>query len=213
VQLQKAVLVGMPETPHGCSLPFVATEINETNSLLSQHLQTNIIEEPTKDKVLSALRDSQIAHFACHGYSSREDPSKSHLVLNDWQTSPLTVADLTTLNTHSSQFAYLSACHSAGSNDLSLSHESINLSSAVQLAGYSSVVGTLWQVSDQSSAEVATDVYAWMLRGDKLEPERAAEGLHLAIRSLRERTRTVPGFTRNCQDDALVWAPYIHLGV
>ena len=212
---QKALLVGMPETPglNNGDLPSVATEINNLNRFLSSHIQTTVIQMPTKENVLSVLRDHQIIHFACHGYSSPRNPSQSRLLLNDWQISPLTVSDLTALNIPMSQFAFLSACHSASSRDFRLLSESINLSSAIQLAGYPSVVGTLWNVRDNHSAEIAKDVYAQILVENKLDTKCSAEALHHAVRSLRDRTRTVPGFKKKTQDDPFVWAPYIHLGV
>lgn len=41
--------------------------------------------------------------------------------------------------------------------------ESISLSSAIQLSGYPSVVGSLWKISDKHSAEITRDVYTWIL--------------------------------------------------
>ena len=61
--------------------------------------------------------------------------------------------------------------------------------------------------------EVTKDVYGWMLAGNKFDIGRSAESLHRAVRGLRNRTRTVPGFTKKVADDPLVWAPYIHQGV
>ena len=90
--------------------------------------------------------------------------------------------------------------------------ESINLCSAIQLTGYPSVVGTLWQATDRHSAEVARDVYSWMSQGgDTLDSGRSAEGLHRAIGILRDKTSRVPGFARKVLNDPLVWASYIHL--
>jgi CHAT domain-containing protein len=211
---QKAVIVGMPETPNQHDLPHVATEIKWLIDILSPCIETTVLHKATKESVLSVLRDHQIVHFSCHGYSAADNPSEGSLLLDDWQNSPLTVSDLTALDIPLPQFAYLSACHSASSRDFRLLNESINLSSAIQLAGYPSVLGTLWQVSDEDSAKIARDVYAWMLVGTKLETERSADGLHHAVHSLRERTRVVQGFTKKVpESDPLVWAPYIHLGV
>jgi len=213
VNSQKAMLVGMPETPGQDKLPFVAMEINELNNLLSPRIQTIVIQNATRENVLLMLREHQIVHFSCHGYSSPVNPSDSRLLLNDWQISPLTVSDLATLNIELAQLAFLSACHSASSRDFSLLSESINLSSAIQLAGYPSVVGTLWQVTDKHSAEIAKNVYAYILVGNRLNTELSAESLHRAVCSLRERTRVVPGFTKKGPGDPLIWAPFIHLGV
>ncbi len=213
VTSQKAMLVGMSKTPHQRDLRFVEQEINTVNDMLLQHVQTTVIEKPTRDKVLSCLNDYQIVHFSCHGYSSAGNPSESKLLLTDWEMSPLTVSDFTSLNLQAPQLAYLSACHSASSRDLSLLGESINLSSAIQLAGYPTVIGTLWQVTDKHSTEIAKDVYNWILVENKLNTERSAESWHRAVRSLRERTRILPGFTKDVPDDPLIWAPYIHIGV
>jgi CHAT domain len=89
--------------------------------------------------------------------------------------------------------------------------ESINLVSAIQLAGYPSVVGTLWE----ESGRIAQGVYSWMVRdGRKFRFESAAEGLHRAVRELREETRRTPARLGNtCQNDPMKWAPYLHVGI
>ena len=207
------MFVGMPETPAQGKLPSVVAEIKELSNLFSSHIQTTVIQRPTRETVLPALRDHQIVHFSCHGYSSPIDPSQSKLLLQDWETSPLTVSDLTALNIPLPEFAFLSACHSASLKDFRLLSESITLASAIQLAGYPSVVGTLWNVGDKHAAEIAKDVYTWILAKNKLDTERSAESLHYAVLSLRDRIRKVPGFSKKMPDDPLVWAPYIHIGV
>lgn len=200
----------MPTTKDQNDLPFVDEEIEEVKTLLSSCTDVTVMQSPSREQVMSALSNSQIVHLSCHGYSA-PDPSKSALLLGD---SPLTVSDLTSLSIEFAEFAYLSACHTSSTRDFNLLDESISLSSAIQLSGYPSVVSTLWQVADRSSAEVARDVYSWILDGrDKLDIDRSAEGLHWAVRALRDRTCTVPGLTKKAQNDPLVWAPYIHVGV
>ena len=214
IQDQKCLVIGMPKTPEQKDLPHSAKEIEELQKLIPSIAQIKIIQLPTKADVLSSLPHHQIIHLCCHGHASAHDPSKSKLFLNDWKTAPLTVSDLMSLNIQSSQFAYLSACQTSRTKDLSLLDESINLSSAVQLAGYPSVVGTLWQINDESSVEVAKDVYSWMLQGgEKFNTRLSAEGLHRAVRNLRDKTCSIPGFSRKVSSDPLVWGPYIHLGV
>jgi len=54
------------------------------------------------------------------------------------------------------------------------------------------------------------DVYAWILqRKDKLNFGRSAEGLHHAVRGLRDRTHR--GHYK--KSDPLVWASFIHVGI
>ena len=211
---QNVMLIGMPQTPQKTDLPYVEKELRTLQDLFkrSPFITTTVAQNPTRSEVLSALRDHQIVHLSCHGYSD-EDPSRSTLLLNDWDTTPLTVSDLHSLNLPSSQFAYLSACHTASSSGLRLLDESINLSSAIQLAGYPSVVGTLWPVMDRESVGISKDVYEWLFNEETLDVGRSAEGLHRAVRALREKTRSVPQFNRKVPSDPFVWAPFIHLGV
>ena len=105
-----------------------------------------------------------IVHFARHVYPV-ENPSESRLFLEDRKTAPLTVLDITSLNLNSANFAYLSACHTSATRDFRLLDESINLSSAIQLSGYPSVVGCLWQVDDSYSSDVARSMYEFIFIG------------------------------------------------
>ena len=53
---------------------------------------------PTKANVLARLPGCTIAHFACHGASHPTDPSRSLLLLHDYDSDPLTVASLASIN-------------------------------------------------------------------------------------------------------------------
>ena len=205
----KAIIIAMPTTPEQEPLEFVEEEVRRLKSLFAD---ASIVMEdmmnPTRQKALSSLPQYSVVHFTCHG-ESKEDPSMSCLLLDDWQHAPLTVADLTSLNIEFAKFAFLSACHSSAGRNFRLLDESINLSSAIQLAGFPSVVGTLWEVEEHIASEVAEEVYAKMLQGvSGLNIERSAESLHEAVRALRERTSR--GFVKTLP---LRWAAYIHIGI
>jgi CHAT domain-containing protein len=62
---------------------------------------------------------------------------------------PLTVADLMSINSEGARFAFLAAGHSANIRDARLLDEAIDLTSAMLVAGYPSVIGNLWQVGDE----------------------------------------------------------------
>ena len=207
---EKAILVAMPTTPEQNNLPSVETEVEDLRKLFfNASIDTTVMQNPTRAEVLSELPKYAIVHFACHGYPA-DDPSQSSLLLEDWKTASLTVSDLTSLNIESAKLAYLSACHTSATRDFRLLDESISLSSAIQLSGYPSVVGSLWQVMDRHSAKVAKDVYTWILEGGgEFDTQRSGEGLHRAIRTLRDKTR----ITLRSANDPLVWAPYIHVGI
>ena len=170
----------MPETPERAKLSFVKEEMDTLQKLLSPVVDIITLENPTRQQVLSELPEQQIVHLACHGCIA-DDPSQSSLYLRDWKTTPLTVSDLQSIDVKSATFAYLSACHSSGSEAVNLLDESITLSSAIQLSGYLSVVGTLWRVVDKHSAEVARDVYSLMMSNGDLNIRRSAEAFALGI--------------------------------
>ena len=141
ISKDKAILVAMPTTPEQKTLPSVEKEIKDLENLFSKaSIDTTVMQNPTRTTVLSELPKHTIIHFACHG-NSADDPSQSCFLLEDV---PLTVSDITSLNIESAKLAYLSACHTSSMRNFRLLDESISLSSAIQLSGYPSVVGSLW---------------------------------------------------------------------
>jgi len=182
IENQKIVLTSLKQTVEYSTLPFAKEEVNEIKKMLPPQIQIEVLQTPKKAQVLSALRGHQIAHFACHA-SLCFDPSQSRLLLADSKTSPFTVSDIAALNIPHAQMAYISACHVAVMKILRLLDESINLASAIRLAGYPSVIGSLWQVSNEHSVEIAKEVYGSMLvEKSTLKTERSAEGLSRAHR-------------------------------
>jgi len=164
--------------------------------------------------VLPALQDCSIAHFSCHGIIDHSDPSNSSLLLSDWEANPLTVADVNALKLTKAQLAYLSACHASSSRELNLLDEGIHLTGAFQMAGFPRVIGSLWQVDDERSGVVSQMVWKRMLNADgTVDFDKAAEGLHHAVRALREQTRRIDGVVRKFSDQPIVWAPFIHMGI
>jgi CHAT domain-containing protein len=201
---QAALLVAMPTTPHQNALPGARKEVKEIEALIANDISKTVMLQPTKREVLKCLPKCQIAHFACHGESDPNDPSQSRLLLEDWKKDPLSVADITALNLDNVRFAYLSACSAAENQVEDLIDEGIHLTGAFQLAGFPSVVGTLWHVSDEHSVTVAMEVYREMCKtSKKFNSGKAALALHLAVRNLKSERWENP----------LLWAPYIHMGV
>ena len=132
-------------------------------------------------------------HFACHAYSDLLDPSASGIELAD---GVLTVAGLSTVDIGAAEFAALNACETARGG-IRLADEGMHVASALQLAGYRHVLGTLWPVPDQVAAVATRTVYEAMAAGTG-----APYAIHAATRMLRTRYPTAP--TR--------WAAHVHLG-
>lgn len=128
--------------------------------------------------MLRNIETCSIVHLACHGEVDT-DPSKSQILLRDWEFSPCTVSSLSKLiNLRQATFAYISTCHAAQSRHINLLDESINIAGGFLLAGFPSVIGTMWQIEDKRSVEIARSVYSSMSIGDgKLDIRKAAHGL------------------------------------
>lgn len=75
----------MRDTPNQPRLWFAKKEIALVRKLcISMALD---LVEPVQDKshIVSHLQNSQIFHFAGHGYTDAHDPSESSLLLRDWE--------------------------------------------------------------------------------------------------------------------------------
>lgn len=85
------------------------------------------------------------------------------------------------------------------------------MAGACQLAGFPSVVGTLWQVSDEFCAALVGCFYRSILDDHgKLDYRQVANGLHFSLRKVREDAQKA--WHSRQPDDAWLWAPYIHVG-
>ena len=205
------LLVSMPTTPNRRSLIFANEEINAIDDFLPPSLRRMKMQNPTKSEVIEKISQCSIAHFACHGAVNSQDPSKSRILLSDWEIDPLSAADVAQTKLDRVELAYISACHTATNRDFALLDESIHIGGAFQLAGFPRVIGTLWQIGDEYSAKIAKRVYRSMLTEDgKLDVQRAASGLHFAIRKVRDE------LLKECKlrtSDPITWAGYIYVGV
>jgi CHAT domain-containing protein len=211
----EVLFVSMLRTPGQEDLPYVVKEVAALSELIPPSIEKHVLSEPTKEDVLLKLRTSSIAHFACHGRNYAFDPSQSSLLLSDWNMNPLAVSDIGALKPEYSKFAYLSACHAASNYTRGLFDEGIHLAGAFQLAGFSQVIGTLWRIEDELSVLVSQGVYRAMLHEfGGIDIGKSAQGLHRAVRAMRNEEIVFPGFTRKrrLRSEPLVWAQYIHIG-
>jgi hypothetical protein len=190
----------------------------------------------SKEDLLSCLQNCKVFHFAGHGYTNGDDPSKSHLCLSNGDE-PLTVGDILKLNLQerSPSLAYLSACSTGHVKDDKFIDESIHLISAFQIAGFRHVIGTLWKVRDKHCVDVARVTYEAIREGGMTD-DFACRGLHKATRTSRNNwlesldrkreqlgegaeqgMRDVIPFedVEGIRDDHLpaYWVPYIHYSV
>lgn len=153
----------------------------------------------TTEAVLSAMERHDWVHLACHAYQDPKDPMESGFFLND---GTLSLARIMQKSFKNKGLAFLSACQTA-KGDREYPDEAVHLASAMLIAGYSSVVATMWSIKDEDAPIIADDVYSQML-DKKMGHANAARALHVAARDLREMIGEKE-FSR--------WVPYIHIGV
>ena len=184
----QALLVGMENTPGQSRLPFASKEIELLQDLFRGMSVTATEPRPYKQDILFHLPACTFFHFAGHGYSDETNPSQSYLALEDWRSDKLTVADLLELKIRniSPFLAYLSACGTGQIKDHRLFDENVHIISACQLAGFRHVIGTLWEVKDESCLEMSRTTYQ-VIRDGGLTDSSVCLGLHQAARRLRDR--------------------------
>ncbi|KAF2804948.1 uncharacterized protein BDZ99DRAFT_511473 [Mytilinidion resinicola] len=194
-----ALLVAMQDTPEHPRLNFAAKEVEMLQDVCKSMDFDPIVPRVRRHKqdIISHLPSCKIFHFAGHGHTDDDDPSHSYLLLEDWKSDQLTVATLLEMNLRqrSPFLAYLSACGTGEIRDERFYDESIHLISACQLAGFRHVIGTLWEVNDESCVDMARFTYEG-IRDGAMTDESVCLGLHKATRELRDRWLRVPAKTR-----------------
>lgn len=205
----RLLLVTMPTTPNGASLPNVEeearviVEIVEKGTVIAQ---TTVLKHPSAAEVLEKLHLYNAVHFACHGVPDGRDPSNSSLILlkSNGTNDRLTVRDISSTNTENAQLAYLSACCTADNPAVMLGDETIHLASAFQLVGFNHVIATMWRSKDEACMEVARDFYSSLFGGKEGDGGHREVGmaLHKAVKRLRAKKANMP----------LIWASFIHTG-
>lgn len=201
---QRLLMASMPTTPNQSDLPFAKEEVETIQGIVPRSVETTILECPTKQDVESQLENFSMVHFACHG-KAKLDPSESGILFSDWKSNLFSVVDVARINLDKVELAYLSMCHAAKNMDLKLLDESIHMTGACQLAGFPTVIGTLWQVDDEYSAKIAEYTYREMLAEGRLDVRKAALGLHIAVQRVKNESQRK-------NSNPMAWAPYIHVG-
>jgi CHAT domain-containing protein len=155
--------------------------------------------------VMKRLRDHRFAHFSCHGILETGKPFGACFKLYQGR---LTLLEIIRSQLPSAEFAFLSACHTAGLTQESIADEGLHLSAAVQYSGFRSVVGTLWAMADIDGQVVTKHFYESLFSDEwKDVPyyERTAKALWDAVRELRR----VRGKNKATLER---WVNFVHYG-
>ncbi|KAL5639651.1 hypothetical protein ACGC1H_006306 [Rhizoctonia solani] len=156
-------------------------------------------DQATTTAVLEAMEQHDWVHLACHAHQNVDDPTKSGFYMHDG------TLDLSAINQRSFKnkgLAFLSACQTA-TGDERLPDEAIHLASGMLMAGYPSVIATMWSVVDDDAPFVADKVYEQLMKYMKIGNGEAGRALHYAVAGLRKKVG---------EKEYGRWVPYIHIG-
>ncbi|KAF9476389.1 hypothetical protein BDN70DRAFT_839328 [Pholiota conissans] len=193
--------------PIESELPRVMEEIDGIKKSTNLFPILSLVDaEATLENVIAGIQTSSYVHFACHGVQGTFNPIDTALLLS--RDTQLSLSNIAKLNVAHGELAYLSACQTATGDDL-LAEQSIHLAAGLLSAGYRSVIGTMWSISDDDAPTVAEQVYRRLLQEEPeeqhvlLDSTRAAYALALAVKHLR---------TEGPKKSFFAWVPFIHMG-
>ncbi|KAG9102862.1 hypothetical protein FRC06_000926 [Ceratobasidium sp. 370] len=193
--------ISQASTPGFRPLPGTTAELDRVARQAGDSRLTRLDgREATCSTVLAAMDEHSWVHFACHASQNSVKPTASAFHLHD---GPLDLASITRKQLKHADLAFLSACQTA-TGDKELSEEAVHLAAGMIMAGYRTVIATMWSIEDKDAPIVAEKFYAYMLNGEAPNQRKAAKALHYAMGYLRDRIG-VKEFER--------WTPYVHLGV
>ncbi|CAE6475321.1 unnamed protein product [Rhizoctonia solani] len=105
----------------------------------------------TSQAVVSAMEESDWIHLACHAYQLPHAPLSSSFKLHE---SDLSLQQIMQKHFQNKGLAFLSACQTA-SGDKNIPNESSHLAAGMLIAGYPSVIATMWAIADKDAPLVA----------------------------------------------------------
>ena len=139
-------------------------------------------EQTYTSRVVEELGKNEWAHLACHGLPNPEQPFESAFALHDGH---FTIQQIIGCDLKNPEFAYLSACHTTVGYEES-PDEVIHLASAMQFAGFRSVIGTMWAVDDGETNKITSTFCKHMVdESGRLDHTRAAFALNKTMRSVK----------------------------
>ncbi|PVF98136.1 hypothetical protein CPB86DRAFT_873630 [Serendipita vermifera] len=190
-----------PSAPGASYIPNTEEELERIiDRLQDRDLTVLAGPEATKERVVQEMKSCHWIHLACHGVQNPIEPTKSALLIHDGH---LTLEEIIKLDLPNAEFAFLSACQTT-TGDEKLSEEAVHIAGGMLLAGYRSVVATMWSIQDELAPEVADEFYAHIMKeNERPDSRKAAEALHISVKRLRKEYKL----------PLTAWIPFVHLGI
>jgi CHAT domain-containing protein len=181
----RALIVGDPLIPADSNsilgeLPPLPAARAEAQEIAMVYGTSAIVgRAATLTRVLKDAPNCDVLHFATHARACRYDPSQSALEMasEDGTTNPLSVQRIATLKLARRPIVVLAGCRTAMPADRGGTLRS--LAAAFIAAGSRNVVGTLWDVDDDMSRDLAVRFHRELLHGATPSSALRTAQLHL----------------------------------
>ena len=183
-QRKHFIAIGQANAIGTSELPSVGTELTTIGQRVGGLAMFTRIEgqESCISRVADELSKNEWVHLACHGVPKRKQSFESAFALYDGH---FTIQRIIQCDLKNPEFAYLSACHTTVGDEES-PDEVIYLASAMQFAGFRSVIGTMWAVDDEHTNKVTSEFYKHMVdESGRLDHTRAAFALRKTMKSVK----------------------------
>jgi tetratricopeptide (TPR) repeat protein len=181
-----ALLVGAPDE----QAPLIASEIESIRSVLPE-ARCFVGPGATRECLRREMTSAGIIHIASHATFRPDNPMFSSFQLHD---GPMNFFDIYSLTTSASLIT-LSGC-GTGLSGVVAGDELLGLVRGFLYAGATSVVLSLWDVNDRSTADLMKYFYGYLAAG-----ERKGESLRSAMLRLRQE-----------HPHPYYWAPFLLMG-
>ncbi|CAE6448240.1 unnamed protein product, partial [Rhizoctonia solani] len=178
----RLLAIGQASTPGHLPLPGTKDELASLEAYCATLCAYTQLEgdAATTEAVLSAMKEHDWVHLACHAHQNVKDPAESGFFLHD---GTLSLAAITKEVFTNKGLAFLSACQTA-TGDHNIPDESVHLAAGMLTTGYPSVIATMWSVRDSDAPYIAKRVYARLLKNAQVDYREAARALHGAVNEL-----------------------------
>ena len=149
-------------------------------------------KDATLKKFSEVVGGFRYVHVASHGILD-PDPWKSHLKLADGNLTVSHIAKLDGLRT-STELVVLSACESATARSTASADDLMSIAGGFAWAGAPALVASLWEVDDDSTAELMATFYRALEKdkGDRLDALRNAKLNLLRLEKAKDRPYASP---------------------
>jgi CHAT domain-containing protein/tetratricopeptide (TPR) repeat protein len=181
-QEHNLVLAGVASPAGTGRLKFAEAELRQVAAYFppsGSRVFTGI--EATRPNLLAAAAGATHIHFACHGIFNPVTPADSALLLShDSQAAPLTLREIMARRPFAgARLVVASACQTAVTDFAAIPDEAIGLPGGFLSAGTPGMVGTLWPVSDISTALLMCRFYELHLGRAADQPAQLSPALAL----------------------------------